>query len=113
MVLALFVWKKFSCTSLQGLFPLGTLTSIFLFSFIFIDFFYSRDGFRRKEGTARGLLSISTLQEFQMLTNSFSFSCTVQWQKARNRSVHKVSVITKNFFHFRQQGVSSKRTFVF
>ena len=93
MVLALFVWKKFSCTSLQGLFPLGTLTSIFPFFFFFSDFFDSRDGFRRKEGTARGLLSISTLQEFQMLTNSFSFSCTVHCQ----RSVNKVSVRTKNF----------------
>ena len=66
MVLALFVWKKFSCTSPQGLFPLGTLTSIFPFFFKFFSlvFFDSRDGFRRKEGTARGLLSISTLQEF-------------------------------------------------
>ena len=68
------------------------------FPLFFSDFFDSHDRFRRKEGIARGLLSISTPQEFQMLTNSFSFSCTVQWQKARNRSVNKVSVTTKKTF---------------
>ena len=80
----------------------------FPFFFFFSNFFDSRDGFRRKEGTARGQLSISTLQEFQMLTNSFSFSCIVHWQ----RSVNKVSVIKKNV-RFRQQGVIYKRFFVF
>ena len=70
----------------------------FFFKFFSLVFFDSRDGFRRKEGTARGLLSISTLQEFQMLANSFSFSYTVQWQEARNRSVNKVSVIKKFSF---------------
>ena len=55
MVLTLFGWNNSSCSSLQGLFPLGTLTSIYLFFFFFsVIFFDSREGFRRKEGTARG-----------------------------------------------------------
>ena len=56
MVLTLFGWNNSSCSSLQGLFPLGTLTSIYLFFFFFFSviFFDSREGFRRKEGTARG-----------------------------------------------------------
>ena len=64
MILAIFGWKKFSCASGASFAWCVPTIFFFFFCFVFYDFFDSCDGFRQKEGTARGLLSISTLREF-------------------------------------------------